>query len=58
MAAVETASMTKTARAFFDAVDTGQGWEACSAYCRPDATFAAQAHPLAEIQMLGSMPSG
>ena len=52
MAAVETASMTETARAFFDAVDTGQGWEACSAYCRPDATFGAQAEPLAEIHTL------
>ena len=52
MAAVETASMTETARAFFDAVDTGRGWEACSAYCRPDATFAAQAEPLAEIHTL------
>jgi len=52
MAAVETASMTETARALFDAVDTGQGWEACSAYCRPDATFAAQAEPLAEIHTL------
>jgi predicted ester cyclase len=38
--------------AFFDAVDTGQGWEACSAYCHPDATFAAQAEPLAEITTL------
>jgi predicted ester cyclase len=52
MAAIETASMTETARAFFGAVDTGQGWEACSAYCHPDATFAAQAEPLAEIQTL------
>jgi predicted ester cyclase len=52
MAATETASMTETARAFFDAVDTGQGWDACSAYCRPDATFAAQADPLAEIRTL------
>jgi len=52
MAAIETASMTETARAFFDAVDTGQGWEACSAYCHPDATFAAQADPLVEIQTL------
>src|SRR5690348_18356081 len=52
MAATETASMTETARAFFDAVDTGQGWDACSAYCHPDATFAAQAGALAEIQTL------
>jgi predicted ester cyclase len=52
MAATETASMTEAARAFFDAVDTGQGWEACSAYCHPDATFAAQAGALAEIETL------
>jgi steroid delta-isomerase-like uncharacterized protein len=52
MAATETTSITATARAFFDALDTGQGWEACSAYCRPDATFAAQADALAEIQTL------
>jgi predicted ester cyclase len=52
MAATETASMTETARAFFDAVDTGQGWDACSVYCHPDATFAAQAEPLAEITTL------
>jgi predicted ester cyclase len=52
MAATKTGSVTETARAFFDALDTGQGWEACSAYCHPDATFAAQAEPLAEIQTL------
>jgi len=52
MAATETLSITTTAMAFFDAVDTGQGWEACSAYCHPDATFASQAEPLAEIHTL------
>jgi predicted ester cyclase len=52
MAAIETASRSETAKAFFDAVDRGQGWEACSAYCHPDATFTAQAEPLAEIQTL------
>jgi predicted ester cyclase len=52
MAAIETGSITDTAKAFFDAVDTGQGWEACSAYCHPDATFAAQSEPLAEVQTL------
>jgi predicted ester cyclase len=52
MAATETTSITTTAMAFFEAVDTGQGWEACSAYCHPDATFAAQAEPLAEITTL------
>lgn len=50
MATIDTGSVTETARAFFDALDTGQGWEACSAYCHPDATFAAQAAALAEIK--------
>jgi predicted ester cyclase len=52
MAATETTSITTTAMAFFAAVDTGQGWEACSAYCHPDATFAAQAGALADITTL------
>jgi predicted ester cyclase len=45
-------SITDTARAFFDACETGQGWEACRAHCTPDATFAAQAEPLAEMRSL------
>ena len=28
-------------RAFFDACETGKGWAECSAYCQPDAGFAA-----------------
>lgn len=46
------ASMTEVARAFFDACETGKGWEGCQAYCAPDATFAAQAEPLAEVRTL------
>ena len=52
MATTETGSITETARAFFDALDTGQGWAACSTYCTPDASFDAQAEPLAEIHTL------
>jgi predicted ester cyclase len=52
MVVTETASMLETAKAFFDAVDTGQGWEACSAYCHPDATFEAQADALADVHTL------
>ena len=40
------------ARAFFDACETGRGWAECSGFCRPNATFAAQAEPLAEMQTL------
>jgi hypothetical protein len=36
---------------FFAACETGKGWEACKIYCTPNATFAAQAEPLAEIKI-------
>ena len=45
-------SITLSAKAFFDACETGQGWAACSAYCTPDATFSAQAEPLSEVRTL------
>lgn len=45
-------SMTATAEAFFDACETGKGWEGCKAYCDADATFAAQAEPLEGIKTL------
>jgi predicted ester cyclase len=47
-----TESITETARAFFDACETGKGWAECSAYCQPNASFAAQAEPLADMQTL------
>jgi predicted ester cyclase len=40
------------ARQFFEACETGQGWEGCKAYCHPDATFSAQAGVLADINSL------
>jgi ketosteroid isomerase-like protein len=45
-------SITETAKAFFAACDEGKVWEGCSAYCAPDATFSAQAEPLATISTL------
>ena len=45
-------SMNRTARQFFDACEAGKGWEACAPYCRPDASFSAQAEPLAEAKTL------
>jgi|SRR5215217_3248855 predicted ester cyclase len=62
-------TMTDTARAFFEACETGQGWEGCRAFCAPNATFAAQAEPLADVRtvkdyaewmkaLLGFMPDG
>lgn len=45
-------TITDTAKAFFEACETGKGWDACSAYCLPGATFASQAEPLAEVKTL------
>ena len=45
-------SITETAEAFFAACETGKGWEGCSAYCTPGATFVAQAEPLADVKTL------
>lgn len=45
-------SIRKMAEKFFAACDTGKGWEACRECCHADATFSAQAGPLAEIRTL------
>ena len=45
-------SITATAHDFFAACEAGKGWEACRAYCTPDASFAAQAEPLAGVTTL------
>ena len=45
-------SIAAVAAQFFDACEKGQGWEACKAYCKPGASFASQAEPLAEISTL------
>ncbi len=45
-------SITAVAHSFFEACESGKGWDACRAYCTPDATFAAQAEPLLNVQTL------
>ena len=45
-------SIIAIAEAFFDACETGKGWESCKAYCTPGATFAAQAEPLLGVKTL------
>jgi predicted ester cyclase len=63
------ASIKDTARRFFDACETGQGWNACQACCHVDATFSAQAEVLAGVgtladytewmkNLLGPIPDG
>lgn len=40
------------ARQFFEACETGQGWDACKVYCHANATFSSQTGALAEISTL------
>jgi predicted ester cyclase len=47
-------AMKETAERFFDACETGKGWEACKTYCHPDATFSAQADALAGVTTVES----
>src|SRR5271165_1695144 len=45
-------NITAVAEAFFEACETGKGWEVCRAYCTPNATFSAQAEPLVDVKTL------
>ena len=45
-------SMTPVAEKFFEACEAGQGWAVCKEWCTPDATFSAQAEPLADVRTL------
>ena len=45
-------SIKETAMQFFDACETGKGWETCRLYCHPQATFSAQADALAGVDTL------
>jgi len=47
-------SMNDTAKAFFDACETGKGWEGCKKYCHEDATFSCQADALAEVNSVAA----
>ena len=42
-------SIKETAEQFFEACETGKGWEACQQYCHAAATFSAQAGALAGV---------
>lgn len=45
-------TITETAEKFFEACETGKGWEACKTWCHEDATFACQADALADTKTL------
>ncbi|NKB54009.1 MAG: nuclear transport factor 2 family protein [Rhizobiaceae bacterium] len=42
----------QTAREFFDACETGQGWDVCKTWCHEGATFSCQADALADTTTL------
>jgi predicted ester cyclase len=52
MSEVTTAPVVEVARAFFDACETGKGWEVCQQFCTPDAGFSAQAEALEDVHTL------
>lgn len=45
---------SETAQAFFDACETGKGWEVCQTWCHAEATFSCQADALAEVATLSA----
>ena len=40
------------AKLFFDACETGKGWEGCKEYCIPQATFSCQSGALSDVDTL------
>jgi len=62
-------SISETAQAFFEACESGKGWEGCKSWCHDDASFACQSDVLAEVDslagycdwmqgLLGPLPDG
>ena len=47
-------SIKESAAQFFDACETGKGWEVCKQFCHSGATFSAQADALADVDTLES----
>ena len=45
-------SISNNARDFFEACETGKGWDGCSQYCHDEATFSCQADALADVSTL------
>jgi hypothetical protein len=45
-------AITDIAGRFFEACEAGKGWDVCAAWCTDQATFSAQAEPLAQTKTL------
>ena len=46
-------TMKEDAMAFFEACETGKGWDTCKSYCTPTASFSGQADALASVRETG-----
>ena len=44
----------ETAKVFFEACETGKGWDGCKTFCRDGATFSCQADALADTTTLAA----
>ena len=49
---MDVSRILESARKFYDACETGKGWDVCKTYCHHDATFSAQADALGDISTL------
>ncbi len=45
-------AIVEPAKSFFDACETGKGWDVCKEYCHTDATFSSQTAALSDISTL------
>ena len=45
-------TISQTAMEFFDACETGKGWDGCKQWCNADATFSCQSGALADVGTL------
>ncbi len=50
----DTMSIADTASKFFEACETGQGWDGCKPFCHERASFSCQAEPLIEVTTLAA----
>lgn len=47
-------AIANQAKLFFEACESGKGWEGCKSYCHPNATFSAQTGALSGIDTLAA----
>ena len=47
-------TMIETASAFFEACETGKGWDGCKSWCHDNASFSCQADALADTTSLAA----